>query len=266
MRMQKFYFVAIAILTLALTACGGGGGSSSGSGSGGNPTTAAVEGIWTGTYTINGGATYPISGAITQNGYGFFYETNGVLYVLPALTGSATYSGTLTAYAPPGNTFSNGQSIATFSVTGSVASQAGTATSIQGDFSGSGETGTFTLSPNNPYSGSASVAGLAGQWDGYYLGPGTSITLVIGSNGTFTGNDAVGCNITGTVTQVQPSMNLYQVNLTSTGQAVCAGNLSGLGYESSTDASGDFGGAQGTYAYVGVSNSSSGTVVEIKLQ
>lgn len=267
MRIQKFYFVAIAILTLALTACGGGGGSSSGSGSGGNPTTAAVEGIWTGSYSITGGSTSSVTGAIAQSGYGFFYDSNGFLYTLPMLTGSTTFSGTLTGYAPAGQTFQNGQTTVSFNVTGTASGQGGAGTSIQGTFSTTGESGSFTLAPYAPFTGTASLAGLAGQWNGFYVGTGsTSVTITINSSGTFTGNDGYGCTISGTLTQVQTGMNLYSVAATSSGQAVCVGSLSGLGYESSTDAGGLFGGAAGTYFYVGASNATSAFAAEFKLQ
>lgn len=255
MRNLKWLQIGLVLSALVLTACGGGGGGSSNSG----PTTANVQGTWSGSYSINGGpSNVAVTAAIVQGGYGFFYDSTGTVYVLPSLSGSTTLSGTLTAYAPHGMTFPNGQTQEQFSVTGTASS-----TSISGTFSGNGETGSFSLSPFTPFSGTPSI--VAGQWQGYYAGSGgaISVTGTVTSNGSFTGNDALGCALSGTITQVA-SVDLFTITLTSTG-AGCAGSLTGVGYESSADSFGLFGGAPGQYFYAGVSNGSQAFVAEFKM-
>lgn len=248
----KLIQIGLVLSTLVLTACGGGSSSNN------SPTTADVQGTWSGTYSISGGSSnVPVTSVIEQGGYGFFLDDQGVIYVLPSLTGSTTLSGTVTAYAPAGTTFQNGLTQEQFSLTGTASS-----ISISGTFSGNGETGTFSLAPYSPYAGSPSI--VAGQWQGYYSGAGSSaVDITVNSNGTFSGNDATGCAINGSLSQVSGN-NLFNVSATSTGNG-CAGNLNGLGFESSTDYFGLFGGAAGTYFYVGASNANSAFVAEFKI-
>ncbi len=259
MQMRRFCFVAVTFMAVALTACGGGGSYSNSNSNG--PITADVQGTWSGTYSINGeSSNVPVIGAIAQDGYGFFYDGNGFMYVLPSLSGSTTLSGTLTGYAPPGATFPNGQKQLQFSVSGTVSS-----TAITGMFTGDGETGSFSLAPFTPFSGSPSI--VAGQWQGYYAGSAGSsyaVDVTMNANGSFSGNDAFGCTITGNISQVMGA-NLFTITATSAGVG-CAGNLTGLGFESSTDSFHLFNGAAGTYFYAGLSNASSAFVSEFKLQ
>lgn len=236
-----------------LSACGGGS-----SGGGGGSTTADVQGIWHGTYTVSGvsGST-DVQAAIANGGYAFFYDANGFMYVLPKLTGSTTLSGTLTGYAPAGDFFTGGLAMESFDLTGTVSDA-----SIAGTFSGNGVSGTFTLTPFTPYSHTAST--VSGSWQGFYAGSGSpgAVALTMHSNGSFTGNDANGCALSGALKQVTGE-NLFNVNVTSKGSG-CAGTLNGLAYESSTDTYNFFGGATGTYYYVGVSNAGNAFVAELK--
>jgi hypothetical protein len=265
--MRNANFVLMALI-FSLAGCGGGGGSSSsttsGSSSSSGSTTADVQGEWQGSYSISGvsGST-AVDAVIKTGGYGFFFDANGVIYVLPALSGSTTLTGTLTAYAPLGYTFTNGSTEETFSLSGSVSSS-----DISGTFGGNNETGTFNLSRYTPYSGTPSIT--AGTWQGFYVGSGeAAVDLTVDANGNLSGNDGNGCTLTGTLSEVSGS-NLFNVSVQSSGTStqpgtVCAGTLSGLGYESSNDASGIFGGAAGTYFYAGVSNSSGAFIAEFKL-
>lgn len=249
------YLVLLAVA--ALVGCGGGGGSSSSS-TGTNPVTYDIQGTWSGTYNISGGTANPVTAEIAQRGYGFFYDNTGVVYVLPTLDGGPVLSGTLTAYAPVGYTFQNGQTMEQFSVTGSVSN-----TTISGTFSGNGETGSFSLTATTSFTGTPSI--IAGQWQGYYAGTSSSaVDITMNADGSFSGSDAFGCTITGIMTQIQ-SANLFQVTADSSGNG-CAGPLSGLAFESTSDYFNLFGGASGTYYYVGVSNTSNAFVAEFLAQ
>jgi hypothetical protein len=247
-----------------LAACGGG---SSGNvqtappPSGGS--TVDATGIWIGSFTIGAGpGDTKIVAVIKQGGSSFFYDQTGVMYVLPDFDGSTAISGTLMAFAPVGVTLTNGKSTEAFTVTATVASG-----SITGTFSATdtNETGTFTLTPFPAFSGNPSV--VAGDWQGFYVGAGSvaSVMLTVQAGGVFVGNDGNGCNLKGNISAT-PTGDVFPVTVDSTGGAACAGNLSGLAFESKQDLSGFFGGTTGIYYYVGVSNATGAFVAELKVQ
>ena len=251
--------------TLLLAGCGGGG---SGQSSSSTPAAIAIRGVYFGSYSINGvsGSNTPVYGAIQSGGYGYFANTQGVTYVLSGLHDSGSYSGMLTAYAPPGQTFSTGLNIADFNVSGNASDNGTYVTAVNGNFANSSESGSFTINYQPITSTPLSLSGLAGSYFGYYWGSGsTSIALTVNANGSFSGSDGFGCQISGTLVPV-PGYDLAQVTVSSTGQSVCAGTLSGLAFEFTQDLSGQFGHAAGTYFYVGVSNANSGFAAELKLQ
>lgn len=260
--MAKSLRLVLLVLVGLLVACGGGSGNIglAGNGSGGS-SSADVEGLWTGTFSISGSpSSSVIYAAIVDNGFAFFYDQNGIIYVLPTFSGSNTLSGNITALAPAGIVFSNGKSQESFAVTGTVSGS-----SIKGSFSGNGETGTFTLTPYAPFPSTPSI--VAGAWDGFYVGTGSStfVRLNVQSSGAFVGNDANGCNLTGTLTQVQSGTGTPEDLFTATvDSAGCLGNLNGLAFESRTDASGLFGHTTGTYYYIIATSATSGFVAELK--
>jgi len=244
-----------------LAACGGGSSNyavappSPGSG------TVDATGIWAGSYTIGAGAgSTAIVAVIKQGGSAFFYDQSGVMYVLPKFSGGTTVTGTLTAFAPPGVTLTNGQSIEAFAVTATVSSAL-----ISGTFTGDNETGTFSLTPLSAFSGTPSL--VAGNWQGFYVGSGSPsfVDLTVQSGGIFVGNDANGCHLSGNVSTT-PTGDVFPVTVDSTGGTMCAGALTGLAFESNRDLSGFFGGTTGTYYYVGVSDSTGAFVAELKVQ
>jgi len=253
---RKIHGLLIALAMLLLTACGGGGSSSSSN----VPTTADVQETWSGTYSVTGGpGNVPIMAAIEQGGYGFFFDPSGVIYVLPSLSGSTTLSGTITAYAPAGSTFPNGQTQEQFALTGTASSSL-----LSGTFSGNGETGAFSLTPW-VYPAPASVIFSPGPLPGFYGGPGAAaaVDLTMNANGTFSGSDAFGCTITGSIASSN-IFNIFNVSLSSVG-AGCAGNLSGLGFLSNTDVFSSFGVGSFTAFYMGVSNGTNGFIAEFDL-
>jgi hypothetical protein len=251
-----------------LAACGGGSGTygsaspSTGGGSGGGGTVDAT-GIWTGSFTIGAGpGSTAVIAVIKQGGSSFFYDQTGVMYVLPNFNGNTAVSGTLTAFAPAGVTLTNGKSTETFDITATVSSK-----SITGSFSATdtNETGTFTLTPFAAFNGNPSV--VAGDWQGFYVGAGSvaSVMLTVQAGGVFVGNDGNGCNLKGNVSAT-PTGDVFPVTVDSTGGPTCAGNLTGLAFESRQDLSGFFGGTTGIYYYVGVSNATGAFVAELKVQ
>lgn len=252
-------FTIVLVSATLLTACGGGGSSSSSS-----STTATIPaaGVYQGTYTQTGMTPVSVIGAIKANSYGYFTDTSGALYVLPSGIKSGSFSGTITAYAPIGQTFSNGQTKASFSVSGTASDDGTNVTSISGSFSNSFESGTFTLSYVSGSRTTLSLSSLAGSYYGYYWGSGSSsLSLTLNADGTFSGSDGYGCTFSGKVAIVS-GYDLLTVTDTSTGNG-CVGTLTGLAFVSTSDLSGLFGGATGTYVYIGVSNASYGFIAQI---
>jgi hypothetical protein len=248
-----------------LSACGGGNGSyGTGGGGNGGGATAAVQGVWIGSYSIKGtsGST-PVIAVIAEGGYAFFYDEFGNVYVLPKLTGSKTLSGTLDAYAAFGGTFPDGHTHDSFALTGTASD-----TSIKGDFSGGGESGSFSLTPLATQStGVTGIADLAGNLGGFYYGTGTAaVALTVQSSGVFAGVDANGCNLVGTLTKLQSAPFLVAVTVKSSGSsAACVGDMTGLGFVTDQDLGNLFGGSAGNYLYVGISNSQAAFAAELKL-
>lgn len=256
--------IIILVSMVLLAGCGGGGG---GYNSGTPPVLIPVQGVYFGSYTISGtpGST-AVYGAIQSGGYGYFADTGGVSYVLSSLTDSGAYSGTLTAYAPLGQTFPTGSNMAMFSVNGTATDNGSYVAAVTGNFTGSGESGSFTINYQPITTNALSLGALAGSYAGFYWGSSsTSISLTVTASGSFSGSDGYGCQISGTLTPV-PGYDLVQVTASSTGQPVCAGTLAGLGFESTQDLSGQFSHAAGTYVYVGASNTKAGFAAELKLQ
>lgn len=246
-------------LLLVLPGCGGGdgyGGSSP-------PSPLPVQGIYYGSYTVNGAPT-PVNvyGAIDSGGFAYFADSPGNLYVLPTIMDTGSLSGTMTAYAPPGQTFPTGQSVTTFDVIGNTSANG---VFVTGTFSQPGESGTFQLN-YEPLSISRITVSV-GSYQGFYWGNGgnTAIAITVNLNNTFSGSDGFGCQISGTMTPV-PGFNLFTVTANLTGQAICAGSVSGLGFAGTEDLTGQFGGVPGVYFYIGVSNANAGFAAEFKSQ
>ncbi|MHB8425424.1 MAG: hypothetical protein ACYDB9_09780 [Gammaproteobacteria bacterium] len=254
------------VLVLALSACGGGGGYG---GSRTGPVLASapilVQGIYYGygSDTLNG-TQNPVAvfGAIDSGGFAYFVDSLGNLYVLPVITDTGSVSGMMTAYAPPGQTFQNGQSVVSFAVTVTTSAN-GVFMTVT--FSQSNESGTFQLN-YEPLSLSR-ITVSAGSYQGFYWGNGgnTAIAITVNPNDTFSGTDGFGCQISGTMTPI-PGFNLFTVTASLTGQAVCAGSVSGLGFAGTDDLTGQFGGVQGVYFYIGASNAQAGLAAEFKSQ
>lgn len=253
--------MVVCAVVLALSACGGGGSSSSSS---------SVAGPWSGFYSVGSSSAFTNAtmGAFSSANNGYFADNNGNVYVLYNLSGASPYTATLTAIAPVGQTFTNGQTTMNFAVTGKYL-PSGAGINMLGNFNENDNqgalSGSFNLTTDNPYSGTSTLAGMEGQWSGYYVGTaGTSITLDFGAAGTFAGNDGYGCVLTGSMTQDAANVDLYDVSFQSNGQD-CPGALSGLAYESSSDVTGVFGGASGTYLYLAVYDTLAAYVMELKL-
>lgn len=263
---MRYRALLLGLGILLLSACGGGVDGNYGTGGGGGGgSTAAVQGVWYGTYSIKGtSGSKPIIAVIAQDGYAFFYDADGNVYVLPKLTGSKTVTGTLDAYAAFGGAFPDGHTHDSFALTGTASD-----TSIKADFTGNGESGSLSLAPlATNATGISGIADLAGNLGGFYFGSGSpaAVALTVQSSGVFAGADANGCNLVGTFTKLQAVPFIVVVTVKSSGSSgACAGTMNGLGFVTDQDIGKLFGGTAGNYLYLGVSNSQAAFAAELKL-
>jgi hypothetical protein len=254
-------FICLALIAIMAASCG----SSSNSGGSGACTGGPynVVGDWTLNVSGTGGSSSG-PGVINSSGLAVFFQTTtsspapGDTVVMPAITGTCSFSGTATAYGTP----ASGDGSATQTVNGHVNS----AISISGTLSNGNS---FSMTPVTPLTGS--VTALSGTgWQGEVEGATQPIIWNIaitptGSNNSmsFTGTSAA-CNITGTFNQEATggaNPNVFDVTVTTI-QGCPFDNFTGIGFESSSDYFGMNGGAAGTYFYA-VASVNTAVVLEI---
>ena len=208
---------ALSLLAALLVGCGGGGGGSA-------PVSGSAEGFWNGTAT--GG--YTTSIAVLDNGetwglYGSGGSLAGALYGQTVVNGTAL-SGTGTSFNFVTRTSGTG-------------SYSGTVTAKSSLSLTSGAT-TFAASYDSTYDQAATLSALAGTYTGYAL-TGTiaaqTTTVTVTSGGLISSSYVSGnlsCSTSGTATPRAGGKNVYNVQLTFTGNYCALGNgttVSGVG-------------------------------------
>lgn len=249
-------WLAISTASVVLAACNAGQS---------NDTTASVQGNWSGSYTAAGSAgSIPVFALIQQGGAAYLFDGTGVVYALPAFTGSPSQSGSVTAYPAKGYTFADGSTSMQLAMQADTTSGQmhmalnGAASTPQAR---SGQAHLFQL---ETWYGTASTA--TGQWQGYYLSPSpTALALTVTAGGSFSGTDAYGCRLQGTLAPLADQGSLFTASFRSTGSSpACGGGMTGLVQESAYDSFGMFHGAPGTYYYLCVSGAGGAFVAELK--
>jgi hypothetical protein len=218
-----------------------------------------VVGDWQGTLG-SGSDQVSLVGVINSSGDAAFFDNIADIAVLPTISGACSFSGTATLYSStedPG-----GVDTASGSVSGNVTSDS----ALNGSGTINGTSFPFSLASYSPLS---SVTALSGETFGYAIGqPETddmSLTLSGTSNSiTFAGTDAFGCSISGTFTE-ESTNNVYDVtyDVGNTDSCTGPGNLTGIGFESSTDLLDVDENGSGTYAYAIITSSAGPFVLEI---
>ncbi len=234
-------------------------------------------GDWQLSVTPSGGNTLSFYGAIDTTGLALFFETSlssggiGDSVQLPSITGSCSFTGSISAYAEPGSVPPGGTTIITYSATGNLSSS----TSLSGSFSGN-STGSFSAASFSPLTNT--VAAITGQKTGQAEGAINSqpilTSLTFSATGTgdsmsFTsGSTNPDCTLTGTFTQVGTA-NVFDVSMTFTSTAntsgcAMAGTFTGIGFESSSDYFGFNGNnSADTYLYADILAESNTFVMEV---
>lgn len=227
--------------------------------------TTTAQGVYFGYFTPGDGSSpVAVYGAILPDNYAYFGGVNGNLYVLPSKIDDGSFSDSVTGWPPFGQTFSNGQTERSFSLSGQANASNDIVTDITGILSGDSGNGSFTITHKDLSTQVPSLSNLAGTYQGYYWGSNSiAISLTLNSDGSFTFNDGYGCSGNGMMS-VTSGYNLLQISLTSNGNSsVCAGGVNGLGFSDTKDLNDLFNNASGTYLYFGASNSASGLVAEL---
>lgn len=241
--MIKFLFVIVA---LTLVSCGGGGGGSSTSST---VTNQQVSGIWRGTsYSSVQKSTSNILGIISENNVARFLSlTSGGQYSGVIAANESSFSSSMTAYAPLGYAWLDGSVIGNMNINGTVAPK----TSLNGSYSGVGDSGTFTFAYDSKYERPSSLSSVSGSWS--LTSSGVLYNVSVNSNGTITGNTSTGCTYSGVISIINASYNCYNVNLTIGSCGAFNGNYTGLATLTDTYTAND------TLIY-GISNSSAAIV------
>ena len=250
--------IAVFTAGMVVSACNGGRS---------DETTASVQCNWSGIYTASGTkSSIPIFALIQQGGSAYLFDSTGVVYALPAFSGSVKDSGPVTAYPAKGYTFADGSTSMHLNMQAATSSgQMDMGLDADGD-SDQTASGQAHLLQLETWYGAPSVA--AGQWMGYYLSPTpTGLVLTLATDGSFTGSDAYGCQLKGGLTQLAAGSSLFTLSIQSSGSSpACGGTMTGLAHESAYDSFDLFNGASGTYYYFCASDSKSAFVAELKVQ
>jgi len=239
----------VALMCVLAANCG-----SSGSSRSGGPYN--VVGTWESDLSGSIG-TAVFAGAIDSQGTTLLFAINnpnavGDTWQLPTITGASSFSGETTLYAAPGTQLPDGGgSSQSVSIQGTVNSD--TLITV------TNSNGKFSLSAENLLIGS-SVSALSGAMtgvinDGTQDGPSFPLVFTPTSSGSnqsmsFVTSGTATCSVSGSFTQVGTA-NVFDVSMTFSGVCpVSSGTqLSGLGFESSTDYFNDNAGQAGTYLY-----------------
>jgi len=252
---RRFIFLSLLlglVFLAAVTINCGSSSSSTSKGCTGGPYNLA--GNWTLTVS-NNGSSVSGPGVISSSGQALFFQTTtavpapGDTWVLPAITGTCSFSGALLSYDTPLSGGSTGGDILNGSVT--------SATSI----SANGSSGnSYELAASSPLTGSVAVpsgtmsaqvegAIFVDQWQLTFSPTGKNASVI------FNGSDGQGCTLTGSFTE-QGTSPVFDVLITYAGCPV-TGTVNGLGFESSSDYFNMNAGAADTYLYAVSSNGAS---------
>ena len=253
------------VVLAALSSCGGESASD---------VATNLQGVWKGTCQNCGGGT--LTGVITADGSGAFYDPTGLVYFAKGFDKSIL-AGTGTTYATYlGVLDGANDTLAPLTLSG-TASQTDIAGAFDFSIAGSNPTGPadnitadFVLTPDAAASRDAAVT--AGTWSGYYVsqsGP-LAVNLNVLSDDSISGVDANACNVSGSLTPSKGAAGVFSVQFSTTGKDYrCGKGFSGVAFASGHDDFDYFGGASGRYYYFiledgTVDGGSFGAVIELQ--
>ena len=224
MKICKFqYLIFIGVLCLLLSGCS----SSSDSGAVTPPavSNANPAGVWEGTFTENGVDTFSLIGIVKDDKVIFISNERGVIYV-----GTVTVSGTSFTATP-----TNYVRVSTLFTTANLSGSVTTQSTLSGTFSSSsGITGSLSLT-YDPISSSLAITD--GNWTETYAGG--VIAVSVDSLGAMTGSNTDGCVHLGSVSIIDPAVNIYGVSFNTSSCGPLDGTYVGYGVVSDTVSAND---------------------------
>jgi len=203
------------------------------------------SGIFIGTLTVSTGAAAGVTdglqflvaedgevrGITTESG-----ATSAIFEAQAAISsgGSFTAQGEAAANTAHGFVLGNGAATSPLSVTGLITPL----NSINGNYAISGSGGTLAASFDSAlYERAIPLSIFAGTWNVHDINGNLAGTLVAQANGAFTATTD-GCQLSGTFTPIDPSLNAFHIVLTASNCAN-AGTYSGLGIFDDTQTTND---------------------------
>lgn len=197
-------------ITVALAALAGCGGHGGGSGSLTPTGDANPAGLWQGNFTPSDGVARGMDMIVAPDGLfvGVVASSglNGRFVIGNGDTTLNMFTGAGTVFAQAGEALlPNGQQSGALTVSdGSVVA----GQSLKGSYSGAGESASFALGYNGLTSRGASLDAVSGVYDVYPPPPVIDTTLVINGSALTFATDG-GCNGAGTISVIDPAMNIY---------------------------------------------------------
>lgn len=202
---MKKYFILVALILIQ--GCSSGGDSTPILDATPTPTVpitnADATGVWKGTITEDGVGTFSLTGIITGDKLRFISEPGGIVYAGFISVKSNGFFSTIVSIA-----HFDGSAFGTSTLIGTVTSKS----TISGTFrSSTGAGGSFSLSYDIVTDKGSSLAITDGNWT--ETSGGLTSTISIVSTGALTGSDTSGCVYLGTVSEIDPSVNIYNLSL-----------------------------------------------------
>lgn len=220
--MKKFIKIAAVVFLVALlAACGSGGGGDD------NTSSQSLGGIWRGAVTeTDTGTSYQSIGFITETGELRFLTEDGDQVTGNVSANGNQFSGSITSYAPLGYVYvANGLPVISGSVSGTIQERS----TFSGNASFMGTVAsTFSFTYDPIYERDSSLAAVAGVYSETDSTTGITETYSIDVLGTITGSTSTGCLITGNISLLNSSYNVYRINVAVTFCGELNGNYTGL--------------------------------------
>ena len=248
---------------LGLFACGGVGVVGGGGGGGSTPPpvqNASAGGIWKGTDPISG---LPVTGIITESGQLQFLRSDGAQYYGTVSTSGINLSGTYSGIAAIGNTFSDGSTYGSGTISGTVQERqtlSGTLTFTTSLGTKSSGSGSFTF--DSLYDSGSSLSTIAGN----YADNANNAIVNVTSNGTiFSQSATTGCVINGQISIINASYDAYGISYSYSN---CLGSAAYLNGTTVTGLGVLYTTASPVVAYIGVFNAAAhyGLTMELPKQ
>jgi len=205
---------------LLATGCGGGGGGSSFKP--GEVVDQRPGGLWEGTVYFNDDpSVFEMVAVSTDDGEMRGVNGAGSIYHAHVNVSGVTFSGNIRVFAPPGTTFTDGSTVTTGDLQGTIDERA----EAEGTFTlGTGDTGMFTLVYDDLYERNSSLVLVGGMWTDM---SGTVFTVT--AEGAIFAQDGLGCVYEGQMSIIDAAYDVYDVEVHVTQCGLYDGAYHGLG-------------------------------------